>query len=892
MKTLTVVDTFAFFFRSYFALPPLKSRDGFPTGLLTGFINFIQQLQKEHSTDYIVFALDSKGPTFRDEIYPQYKANRPSPPDDLMMQLPIAIEWVEKMGFANLSKEGYEADDIIATLTRCAKEQGIAVKIVSSDKDLYQLIDDKQIYIYDWVKKKIIDEEGCIEKFGVSPKYFVDFQALIGDKADNVPGVPGIGPKTASKLINEYHTLENLYEHIDEAGTPRIRKLLIEHKEEAFLSRELVRLKDSVFDSCALDSYKFEDRNYLEALADEFERYGMAQALKMAKVNSNTVEVTTPKKQEKKFTAILLDDFEKAKEIISSLDDSTVVAFDTETTSLDTKEADIVGFSFAFDIDKAYYVPINHSYLGVGKQVSIDEAKELISMLMSKRVVGQNLKFDLSLLYHRFGFERIIPFADTMILAWLLDPSSKIGLDVLAKRFFGYEMKSYKDTVKKGENFSSVNIEDALFYASEDAWMTLRLYYKLYKIFKASSLDRLFKEAKEVEFPLINVLIDMESVGILSMPKRFEELKREATEHLRNLTDEIYRLAGSEFNIKSNQQLGEILFNKLGLKSTKKTKSGAYQVSEKILTAFIDEHPIIEKILQYREYQKLLSTYINPLLKLSKKDARIHTNFIQTGTTTGRISSKEPNLQNIPTRTEIGRSIRSAFIARDGYKLVSIDYSQIELRLLAHFSNDETLKEAFINGEDIHTATAIKLFGEKEAKEKRNFAKSINYGLLYGMGSQKLSKELGISLKEAKEIKDAYFDTFPTVREYLETIKRSAKEKGFVETLLGRRRVFDYENANGMERAKIDRDSVNTVFQGSAADLIKLSMLEIDSMIREEGLRAFMLLQIHDELIFEIEESITQEIAKKFAYTMENIYPLNVPLKCSISIGDRWDELK
>ncbi len=900
MKTITIVDTFAFFFRSYFALPPLKSDEGFPTGLLTGFINFIHQLQKEHATDYIVFALDSKGPTFRDEMYEQYKANRPSPPEDLLAQLPVAIEWVEKMGFANLIKEGFEADDIIATVARCGKEQGIEVKIVSSDKDLYQLIDDKRVYIYDWVKKNVIDEEGCIAKFGVPPKYFVDFQALIGDKSDNVPGVPGIGPKTASKLINEFHTLENLYDNIDKAGTPRIQKLLTEHKEEAFLSRELVRLRDDVFDRCELDTYAFEDKNYLSVLAEDFKKYGMRQALKWC---GEDEAVTQPAKddnlkviavQGKRFEAVLLNDFEKAKEIILSIGEDKIVAFDTETTGLDTSSDTMVGFSFAFEADKAYYLPIAHSYLGVGKQISVDEAKELISMLMSKKIVGQNLKFDLSLLYHNLGFDKIEPYADTMIMAWLLEPGSRVGLDYLAKKFFNYDMKSFKDTVKKGEDFSSVSLEDAAFYAAEDAWMTLRLYYKLYKIFKLSSLDNLLKEAQDVEYPFINVLISMESRGILVSQSRLNELKSEMGAKIAELTSEIYELTGTEFNIKSTQQLGNVLFETLGLDGAKKTKTGNYKTDEKVLNSLKEKHPVIEKILSYREYQKMLSTYVNPLLKLAKKDkeSRIHTHFLQTGTATGRLSSKDPNLQNIPVRTALGRSVRSAFVAKEGYKLVSIDYSQIELRLLAHFSQDSALMEAFEKDEDIHMATAVKLFGEEEAKAKRNFAKSINFGLLYGMGSRKLSDELGITTKEAKQIIESYFQAFPTVKSYLEQIQEQVKRDGFVTTLLGRRRVFDYENAPPVQKASILRESVNTVFQGSAADLIKLAMLELDTLIREESLDTFMLLQIHDELIFEITESEAEKSAERFRYMMENIYDLNVPLKCSVSIGRSWDELK
>jgi len=895
LKTITIIDTFAFFFRAYYALPPLKNRDGFPTGLLTGFINFIHQLQREHSTDYILFALDSEGDTFRKEIYPEYKANRPKPPEDLIKQLPIAIKWIEMMGFANLTKERFEADDIIASIVKCSKEKGVISKIVSSDKDLYQLLDDNRVYIYDWVKQKSIDENGCLEKFGVAPKYFIDFQALIGDSSDNIPGVPGIGPKTASKLINEFYTLEGIYENIERVSSKRVKNLLLKYREEAFLSRELVKLVDNLFPNCSLEEFKFEDRNYLEPLIDEFKKYQMNKALKWAMGDKEEIgDKSEPKERSRGFEAILIDNREYLDEVLSKIKESDIVAFDTETNSLNVKEAKLVGFSFSFEDDKAYYVPIAHNYLGVGAQIELDIAKEAIKRLLKYNLIGQNLKFDLALLYNLFGFERVIPYGDTMILAWLFNPASRVGLDTLAKRYLNYQMKSYKETVKKNQDFSSVTIEEATFYASEDAWATRAIYFKLLELFKSNSLEHLLNEAKEVEFPFINVLIDMERVGIKVDTLHLESLRVELKRELEELTSEIYALAGSEFNIKSTQQLGYILFEKLGLKGDKKTKTGQFKTDEKVLNSLVDKHPIIEKILAYRERQKILSTYIEPLLKLAKRDrdSRIYTSFIQTGTTTGRLSSKEPNLQNIPIKSELGKRVRRAFIAKEDSLLVSIDYSQIELRLLAHFSQDEALKEAFLSGKDIHLATAIKLFGEKEAKSKRNFAKSINFGLLYGMGSRKLANELNISVKEAKEIIEAYFRAFPTVKSYLELIQERAKELGYVETLLKRRRVFDYEGASSMQKAKILREAVNTLFQGSAADLIKLSMLKIDKIIKDELLEANMLLQIHDELIFEIKKESANSLALRFKNIMEQIYPLNIPLKCSVSINRSWDKLK
>jgi DNA polymerase-1 len=893
MKSITVIDTFAFFFRAYFALPPLKSRDGFPTGLLTGFINFVHQLQTSHMTDYIVFAIDSKEEGFRKKLYSEYKANRPSPPEDLVAQLGIAIEWIDKMGFKTLSKAGYEADDVMATIMRIAKEQGIYGKMVSSDKDLYQLLEDDKIELYDWVKRKSINESGCIDKFGVPPKYFIDFQALLGDSSDNIPGVKGIGVKTASKIINEYHTLEDIYANIENCGTKRVQNLLLDDKENAFLSRELVTLKQDIFDTLPLEEYKFEDKNYLSALSDEFEKYGMNTALKWA----NSDKKSQPKEQVVKepkvtFNAVVLDSNDKLTKVLEGIDKDTIIAFDTETTALDVKEAKLVGFSFAINEQEAYYVPIGHSYLGVGEQVSLADAKEAILKIFNSKVVGQNLKFDLAVLKYTLDIEPKIPYADTMILAWLLESGSRVGLDFLAKKFFNHEMVSFSKTVKKGENFSSVTIEEATKYAAEDAWMTLRLYHKLVEFFSLSD-PKLAEVAREVEYPFVNTLIHMEREGIRVDTAHLDSLRQGMSKKLAELTQAIYTLSGTEFNIRSTQQLGVVLFQQLGLKGGKKTKTG-YSTNEAVLRDLVDAHPVIAQILEYREYQKMLSTYVEPLARLAEHNPehRIYTSFLQTGTATGRLSSRDPNLQNIPVRSELGRSVRRAFVAGEGQRLISIDYSQIELRLLAHYSGDMALREAFEHGDDIHLATATQLFGEDEARAKRNFAKSINFGLLYGMGARKLADELHITTSEAKEIIQTYFATFPTVKRYLEQIQDDAKHHGYVETLIGRRRVFDYENAGGMQKAAILREAVNTVFQGSAADLIKLSMLEIDRLIGAGELPARMLLQIHDELIFEASAEVAEEVAQRLREIMEGIHPLKVALECSVSIDRSWDKLK
>ncbi|WP_456404697.1 DNA polymerase I [Hydrogenimonas sp.] len=892
MKTLTVIDTFGFFFRSFYALPPLKNSEGFPTGLLTGFANLIHNLEKEYPTDYLVFALDAPGPSFRQKIDPNYKAQRPEAPPELKAQLPVAIDWIEKMGLSHLSLDNFEADDVIASMVKCAREQGMKVRIVSHDKDLYQLIDDGRVVLFDPIKRVEIDEEACVKKYGVHPRQFIDYQALIGDSSDNVPGVPGIGPKTAVKLLTQFGSLDGIYAHIDEVKPERIRNLLVAHRADAYRSRELVTLRDDIFDRCDLTAFEMPPEDPLLKIEDELKKYELRNILRRLRKERGG-ETSAPKKSPReRFDAILIDDERTLFEILESIGDETPVAIDTETDGLDTKSAALVGFSFCFDEKRAYYVPIAHSYLGVGRQIGIQTAKKAFETLLKKRFFGHNLKFDLGLLYQLFGFEEAEPFADTMLLAWLVDPEGAVGLDRLALRYFDHEMVAFKDTVKKGENFSSVPIETATKYAAEDAWMSYRLYFRLIEILKLQGAEHLLKEAEEVEYPFINLLICMERHGIAIDIERFEALRAEISERLGDLTARIYGLAGQEFNINSPRQMGHILFEVLGLPAGKKTKTG-YSTNEKVLESLKGSHPIIEEILEYRELHKLMSTYIEPLLKLGRNDPkhRIYTSFIQTGTATGRLSSKNPNLQNIPVKTEEGRRIREGFVAGEGYLLAGIDYSQIELRFLAHFSKDPVLMEAFREGKDIHMETARRLFGE-EAEKRRNIAKTVNFGLLYGMGSRKLAQTLGIGTKEAKAIIENYFASFPTVKAYLASIEEKAKERGYVETLLGRRRYFDFEHANAMQYAAYLREAGNTVFQGSTADLIKMAMLRIHRIIREESLDAAIELQIHDELIFEIREEDAEELSGRFAEVMEHTVELDVPLKTSINIGRRWSDLK
>ena len=871
--TLTIIDTFGFLFRNFYALPPLKSKKGFPTGMITGFLNFIATLGRDFETDYIVFTLDSKEKeTFRKKIFGEYKANRPEAPEDLKTQLPVAIDLIKEMGFKMLEIPGYESDDIIASLAKLAASKGIKVKIVSHDKDMYQLIDDDKIVIFDPIKKTEINEEKCLEKFGVHPKDFINFQALVGDSSDNIPGVKGVGVKTAAKLINEYKTLENLYDHIDEIKGA-LQKKLIADKENAFLSRKLVTLKTDLFDNKNLDEFKYPQINPILKVADKLIDLDITSILDRVKKNGLYVKTKIPDNQVK-FDAILIENEKELFDIINKIGDN-IVAFDTETDGLENPN--IVGFSFAFEKNKAYYVPINHFYLGVSEQIPQEAALKAIQKILNKKVIGHNLKFDFKML-KKYALTIPTPHADTMILAWILDPDSPVRLDSVAKRYLDHQNIKFKEIIGKNKNFAEVDIQEATKYAAEDAIISL----KLYEILKQKLWVEVKWDIENIEMPFINLLIDVESQGIKLDVEYMQKLQIIITKKLEELTGEIYKSAGREFNIKSPKQLSYILFEVLKLPAKKKTKTG-YSTDEKVLNSLKNAHPIMEKLLEYRKLDKLLSTYIIPLGEYANKDKnhKIYTSFLQTGTSTGRLSSKNPNLQNIPTSTEI--NIRDAFIAEKEF--VSLDYSQIELRLLAHFSKDEHLINAFLEDKDIHLETAVKIFGEEKAKEFRSVAKSINFGLIYGMGPKKLSETINVSTKVAKEFIEKYFASFPTVKKFIENTKIEVREKGYVETLLKRRRFFDFTSVNARTVANFEREAVNTIFQGSAADIIKKAMIEIKNRFPNSK----MLLQIHDELIFEID---SRDEAYEYQQIMQNVFKLEVPLKVGISFGKRWGELK
>ncbi|ENL3964739.1 DNA polymerase I, partial [Campylobacter jejuni] len=747
------------------------------------------------------------------------------------------------------------------------------------DKDLYQLIKDGKTSIYSPISKNDYDEAACLEKYGVKPNQIRDFLALCGDSSDNIPGVKGIGAKGAKTLLDEFGSIEGIYENLTLVRNERSRNLLLEGKENAFLSKKLASLYDNLEVQNLIEKATYPDEEPLLKILEILEHYELNTLLKKLRQNPDN------KDKNLGFKATLVQDENKLFEILNTLDKESIIAFDTETTGLDTKEAKIVGFSFCMNENEAFYVPLTHNYLGVGEQISLQSAKKAIEVIFNHFVIGHNLKYDFKIIQNNFDLNLPQKYADTMILAWLKNPSLRVNMDDLALRLFNYETLHFESLVKKGENFASVELEKACKYAAEDAYITLRFYLYFLKNLETPLLEL----AKNCEFDFIKIIMMMEENGIKLDTNALEILMKKFENEIKNLSEEIYTLCEDRFNLNSPKQMGDILFEKLKLPSGKKGKTG-YSTDEKVLNILLDKHPVIAKILDYRELAKLYSTYCEPLLKLALKDknSRIYSSFLQTGTATGRLSSKDPNLQNIPAHGQYAKDYKSCFVAKDGFSFISLDYSQIELRILAHFSEDEKLLNAFANDEDIHARTAIMIFGESNY-ETRSVAKSINFGLIYGMGYKTLSQNLKIEANLAKSYIEKYFENFTSIKKYFETVKNEAKQNGFITTLSGRKRYFDFENAKPMQIAMYERESINSILQGSAADVIKLAMLEINKELNEDKK---LILQIHDELIFEVKDDLCENFVKKTRDIMENIVKLKVKLKTSSSIAKNWGDLK
>ena len=895
-KRFFIMDGNAYIYRAFYAIEGLSTSTGIPTNAVFGFTRLLLKLLFDDKPDYIVIAFDTAGPTFRHEEYAEYKADRPEMPSPLVQQLPIIREVIDALNIPILEQSGYEADDIIGTVAKKAEAAGMEVIIVTGDKDALQLVSPNiKVNPYSFrgffEPGFVFDRQAVKERHGVEPDKVTDLMGLMGDKIDNIPGVPGIGKKTAPQLIEQFGSLEELLDHADEVKSEKQKQLLKEYREQALLSKRLATVDVNVpinldFKSCEMKDF---DQSKLMNL---FRRLEFRQFIR-------ELDLSQKKDVEVKYHTILTES--DLDDLVSKLKQRTDFAVDTETNGLDPVTSDIVGISIAFQPHEAYYIPVSHRYIGVPEQLPLELVANKLKPLLSDSSIGkigQNIKYDLQIL-KRCGIELSNISFDTMLASYILNPSARgHNLSDLAMEYLGHKMIPIQDLIGKGKNqitMDEVDVERASEYACEDADITLQLKSDLEPDLHKYELESVFRE---IELPLIPVLAEMEMAGIRVNTKYLKELSGKLSKQLDSLTKKIYELAGEEFNINSPKQLGEILFEKLGLPPGKRTKTG-YSTNEaelERLSAAGYELPSL--ILEFRSIAKLKSTYVDALPEqINPKTGRVHTFFNQAVTETGRLSSSKPNLQNIPIRTEEGREIRRAFIPGEECSLLlAADYSQIELRMLAHLSGDATLIEAFRNNEDIHSRTASLIFGlplDQIMPNMRRQAKTINFGIIYGMGAFRLARELEISHGDAQRFIDSYFKTYSGVKSYFDGVIEFARENGYVTTISGRRRrIPEINSRNRNTREFAERTAINTPVQGSAADMIKLAMIKIAEFFRSENLKSRLLLQVHDELVFEVHEAELDKIQLNVCSLMEGALPLDVPVKVDVGVGKDWLEAK
>ena len=838
---------------------------------------------KEKTPDLLAIVFDPKGPTRRHLEYKEYKAHRPPMPKDLVPQIPYIHNLVTAFRIPVFVQAGQEADDLIATLAQKAELDGMSVTIVTGDKDLLQLVG-PHIKVYDTLKDKIYGPSDVEERFGVPPDRVIEIMGLMGDAADNIPGVPGIGEKTAQALIKQYGTIENVLAHAKDITKPKLRQSLLEFAHLARLSRELAVLRADV----PLDV------NYDDLKMKPPDNAALMKMLKELEFPSLLKYVTQEPGQEAEYQAVLEET--ELQDLVAVLASAQEFCFDTETTSIDPMQAELVGISFSVKPHHAYYVPLGHLYLGAPKQIPLDQALSALKPVMENSgigKVGQNIKYDLLVLGHYGISVKGISF-DTMIASYLLNPGkTSHGLESIALEYLNYKTMTYAEVTGSGKkqiSFSAVDVKTATRYSGEDADITLRLKQTLAPLLKEQNIEKLFRD---LEMPLMEVLADMERIGVKIDADFLKNMSAKLGTEIVQIERTIYGLAGTEFNINSPKQLAEILFKKLALTPIKKTKTG-FSTNVDVLEELAHVHPLPAEILKYRTLAKLKSTYIDALpLMINPKTGRLHTSLNQTVTATGRLSSSDPNLQNIPIRTELGREIRRAFIAEQGSSLLSADYSQIELRVLAHMSQDQSLIRTFQEDEDVHTRTASEIFGlpqEEITSEMRRKAKAVNFGIIYGISAFGLAQDIGVSNSEAKRYIDNYFARYPGVREFLDRTIEEAKTKGSVFTLLGRRRFIpELASSNAAVRSFGERMAVNTPIQGTAADLIKLAMINIQKRLKREERRSKMILQVHDELVFEVPDPEIDAMKKLAREEMEGVLKLIVPIKVDMGVGKNWD---
>jgi DNA polymerase I len=886
-RTLYLIDGSAYIYRAYHAIRSLANSKGLPTNAAFGFTRMLLKLIEDRSPEYVVMFFDAKGPTFRHEIYQDYKANRPPMPEDLSVQIPYIKEITQGFNIPVIEMQGFEADDLIGTFKCQAEKAGFFVVMVTGDKDFIQLVTDNAV-IWDPMKEKTIDINSVRDDFGVEPYQMIDVMALSGDTSDNIPGVPGIGPKTALSLIKTFGTVERLYESVHTITKKKQHENLVLYKEQAFLSKKLVKIHIDVPFPFNSENFRYEtpDNTRLSKLFKHLEFRQLQQAFHKQSDLSN-----------KNYRAIY--DMSALVDLIEQLKKAQMFAVDTETTSKDPMKANLVGVSFSMRADEAFYIPCAHDYPEAPAQLELKKVLSQLKPVLENpniKKIGQNIKYDWMVL-KRHGINLTGVMFDTMLASYLINPSKRAhNLDQIARDFLDHKTITYKEISGKGKkdvSFAEIPLEKAVPYSCEDADITLMAYHVLMPLIDKAGLMELYNN---VELPLVPVLMNMEMKGVCVDREKLIKLSKSFEHQLDQLESIIYSIAGEEFNIRSSQQLGRILFEKLKLPVQKKTrKKTGYSTDVNVLTSLADKHELPELILRHRTLAKLKSTYTDALLDLVHPETgRIHTSYNQTVTATGRLSSSDPNLQNIPIRTDEGMEIRKAFVPKKDWILVSADYSQIELRILAHYADDDILIEAFINDEDIHTRTAtevFQVFPSFVTSELRRQAKVINFGIVYGMSPYGLSKELGISQKMAKTYIDNYFARYKGVKRFVDQTISNARKTQKTSTLLGRIRLLpDINSSNKVVREFAERTAINTPVQGTAADLIKLAMIRVDAAFREGGLNSAMLLSVHDEIVFEVPPEELGSIKILVKEIMEGIWDLKVPLKVNLASGDNWAE--
>ena len=913
---IVLVDGSSYLYRAFHALPPLTNSKGLPTGAVKGVINMMRRLQKDYPSSTLVVVFDAKGKTFRDDMYSEYKANRPPMPDELRVQIEPIHQIIDAMGLPMLIIDGVEADDVIGTLAIEASKLNLPVVVSTGDKDIAQLVDE-HITLVNTMTDTTLDRDGVCVKFGIAPDLIIDYLALLGDKSDNIPGVPGVGEKTALALLQGIGGLDSIYDRLDEVaelpfrGAKTTSAKLVENKELAYLSYELATIKTDVKLPLGVTELQnaSPDQDQLLTLFTEMEFKTWVTDLSSTGVtehvneNIDSSQLSEPEAIseeiciQKDYQMIVTE--EQLDIWLEKLKGADLLAVDTETTSLDYMEAELVGISFAIAAGQAAYIPFGHDYLGAPKQLAKDLVMTKLKPVLENtnlKKVGQNLKYDMSVLAQHGIFLAGIEF-DTMLESYVLDSvATRHDMDSLAEKYLDEITTKFTDIAGKGVGqltFNQVALEHAAPYAAEDADITLRLHEVLWP--QLEEQETLTCVLKDIEMPLLPILSKIERTGALIDDTLLFQQSSELTQRINELEVDAWELAGQQFNLASPKQIGEILFTKLEIPILKKTAKGAPSTKEEVLQELALDYPLPKVLLEHRGLAKLKSTYTDKLpTMINPKTGRIHTSYHQAGTATGRLSSSDPNLQNIPIRNSEGRRVRQAFIASPGCKIVAADYSQIELRIMAHLSEDPNLLSAFAMGKDIHQATAAEVFGldlESVSTEQRRSAKAINFGLIYGMSAFGLAKQLNIGRKQAAEYIDTYFERYPGVLNYMNSVRSSASDNGYVETDFGRRLYLPEINSkNGMRRQAAERTAINAPMQGTAADIIKLAMISVDTWLDKSNLKSVMIMQVHDELVLEVPELELVEVTDGLKLHMESAVNLKVPLVVDAGVGNNWDE--